>query len=106
GRDLREAAADLACRTRIGVQVRVGQLPLEVGMLGKQPVNLRCRVRHAALLPRNANRRPACARASDRASGSQLFVVGLIGSSLALAVALLEAGHATAAVEDLLLAGV
>src|SRR6476469_4461578 len=78
-------------------------------MLSNQRVNPRRGVRHDCLLaafPSNANRRPACARASDRASGSQLFVVGLFGSSLALAVALLEAGHAAAAVEDLLLAGV
>src|SRR5262249_6557292 len=49
--------------------------------------------------------RPALAR-QDRASGSQLLVVGLVGRSLPLPVALLEAGHAAAAVEDLLLAGV
>jgi hypothetical protein len=106
GRHLREAAADLAGRSRIRVQIRVGQLTLEVGLLGQQSINRGRSVRHVRFLPRNANRRPACARAQDRASVKQLFVGGLISTGPALAVALLEAGHAAAAVEDLLLAGV
>src|SRR6476661_4879086 len=133
-RDLREPSAHLASRARICVQVRVVELTLEVGMLGQQRIDrsarlsrgsCACGVRHGALLSRNAlrlffslnaNRRPACARASDRASGSQLFVVcAFLGSLVlsrrctrpgSLAVTLLEAGHAAAAVEDLLLAGV
>jgi hypothetical protein len=36
------------------VQVRVGKLALEVGMLGKQRVNLWRGVRHVDLLPLNA----------------------------------------------------
>ena len=65
---------------------------------------------HAALnLP--TKRRPACARAAERApigaaSCRQLCVSPSLRSAVALAVALLEAGHTAAAVEDLLLAGV
>src|SRR5258708_39067133 len=84
-------------------------------MLGQQRLDGGRGVRHVVLFPRNAprlffsldaNRRPACVRTQDRASERQLFVGGLIGTGLALAVALLEAGHAAAAVEDLLLAGI
>src|SRR6476659_3633129 len=53
----------------------------------------------------NAKRRPACACATDRASFGQLVVSSLVGAAgLALAIALLEAGHPATTVENLLLA--
>src|SRR5262245_10611406 len=52
----------------------------------------------------NADRRPACAHCTVRASVSQLLVGGF--ALVALAIPLLEAGHAATAVENLLLAGV
>src|ERR1700759_5652782 len=57
--------------------------------------------RHLNYCPKR-NRRPACAYSRQgRAPAEQLLVGGL-----ALSVALLEAGNAAAAVEDLLLAGI
>ena len=49
---------------------------------------------------------PGLRSRADRASVGQLVVGSAFCAGLALAVALLEAGHAAAAVEDLLLAGV
>ncbi len=105
-RDLREPAADLAGRRGIGVQIRVGELTLEVGLLGQQRINRRRGVRHVR--PPSPERKPTPGLRSRARSGvgkpaicRQPFSTGL-----ALAVALLEAGHAAAAVEDLLLAGV
>src|SRR3954451_604703 len=67
----------------------------------------RCPSALRRVFSQNAKRRPACAGATDRASFGQLVVGGLVGAAgLALAVALLEAGHAAATVENLLLARV
>ena len=50
-RDLGEPPADPAGRGGVGVQAGIGELALQVGVLGQQRVNRRCRVAHVALLP-------------------------------------------------------
>src|SRR6478609_4060573 len=93
------------------MQRRVGQLPLEVGVLSEQRLHLRGVVAHASLLvirlnvPTRTAPEPD-AGATDRAPLTQLVVGCGLLAGVALAVALLEAGHAAAAVENLLLAGV
>ena len=58
GRDLREAATDLAGVARVGMQFRVGQLALELGVLDEQRVDLDvlwscCILPYARRIPRN-----------------------------------------------------
>src|ERR1700730_3171607 len=114
-RQLPEPTADFARIGSIAVQSGIGQLALELGVFGQQRVNRLHALRHASpskpsRLPTypNAKRRPSCAvSATVRASlvlliGRSLFV----GAGLALAVAPLETSDPTAAVENLLLAGV
>ena len=52
-RELREPSADLAGRAGVGVQIRVGELALEVGMLGKQRLDPRRACPSCRLLPAN-----------------------------------------------------
>src|SRR5690606_18081528 len=83
-RQLREPPADLAGTARIRVQIRIGELLLQVGVLGEDGLDAAARLSrglgargpcHGALLSAvpatcalNVKRRPACARAADRAS--------------------------------------
>ena len=48
GRELREPAAGLAGGAGVGVQFGIGQLTLEVGVLGEHRVDRRCRFGHHA----------------------------------------------------------
>ncbi len=49
-RDLGEPPADLAGGGGIGVQIRIGELALEVGMFGEHRLDHGCRVGHVVLL--------------------------------------------------------
>ena len=73
-RQLRKPPADLAGLARVRVQVGVGELTFEVGMLGQDGINGRRVVGHVALLPKTRSDARPAACVADRASGTQLFV--------------------------------
>jgi hypothetical protein len=92
---LRVPAAEPPGQRLVGVHGRVGELALQLGVLGQQRGQA-LRGGHRGLLTTN-DAHPAMGWASWEA---------LLAGALALAVPLLEPGDAAAGVEDLLLAGV
>ena len=73
-RERSEATTDLAGLGGVAVQRGVGELALEVGMLGQQRVDRRRGVRHVGLLPSTqTDARPALARQIGRRD-EELFV--------------------------------
>jgi len=88
--DLGESAADLAGPPSVSVQVRVGELALQVGMLCQQRINSRCASVITTSFPK---RKPTPVLFGfDRSGAVRQLLVGVsLGGTGALAVALLEA---------------